>query len=78
MYLNINGILMDLISKEQFELILENKGLTYIDICDFLKISTKRYFKLISGTKDFTELEILKLEKFLDTRIIKTNYKSYF
>lgn len=71
MYLNIYGILLDLISREEFEDILASKNLTYNDICSFLKISKSRYFKLITGTKDFTELEIIKLEKFLNTRLIK-------
>lgn len=75
MYLNINGALLELISKDEFEKILEIKTLTYKDICDFLKISKARYFKLISGTKDFNELEILKLEKFLDIRLVKNSYK---
>lgn len=75
MYLNIYGILLQLISKEEFEEILESKKLTYKDICNFLKISEARYFKLISGTKDFTELEVLKLEKFLNTRLVKNSYK---
>ena len=75
MYLNIYGILLDLINKEEFEEILKIKKLTYKDICNFLQISENRYFKLISGTKDFTELEVLKLEKFLDTRLVKSSYK---
>lgn len=75
MYLNINGVLLELISKEEFEKILEIKTLTYKDICNFLKISKARYFKLISGTKDFTELELLKVEKFLDERLVKNSYK---
>lgn len=75
MYLNIYGILLDLINKEEFEEILKIKKLTYKDICNFLKISKARYFKLISGTKDFTELEVLKLEKFLNIHLVKSSYK---
>lgn len=71
MYMNLYGILFELISKNEFEKILKEKKLTHTDICDFLNINKSRYFKLLSGTKDFTELEVIKLEKFLNLKLLK-------
>lgn len=75
MYANISGILLELISKDEFEKILDLKQITSLDICKLLKIRKNKYFKLINGVVDFTELELLKLEKFLDERLVKNSYK---
>lgn len=75
MYANISGILLQLISKSEFEKILSKKQIQIGEVCKALDISKNRYFKLISGIKDFSELELLKLENFLGERLVKNSYK---
>lgn len=71
MYMNMYGILFDLISKDEFRKALESNNLTPKDICRELDINESRYVKLTNGKADFSEVHILKLEKLLKTNMLK-------
>lgn len=75
MYMNLYGILFDLISKEEFNLILNEKNITSNEVCNLLNIDEKRYFNLLDGKCDFSEVEVLKLEKLLNTKILKKGWR---
>lgn len=75
MYMNLYGVIFDLISKEEFNLILKERGITTNEVCNLLNIDEKRYFSLLDGKRDFSELEVLKLEKLLNTKILKKGWR---
>lgn len=75
MYMNLYGVIFDLISKEEFNLILKERGITTNKVCNLLNIDEKRYFSLLDGKRDFSELEVLKLEKLLNTKILKKGWR---
>lgn len=75
MYMNVYGVIFDLISKEEFNLILDERGITASKVCNLLNIDEKRYFSLLNGKRDFSEIEVLKLEKLLNAKILKKGWR---
>ena len=76
MYMNINGVIIDLIDKDIFNKLLKSKNINSNKIRKLLNINKEIYENLLESKSDFSDVDVIKIEKLLHTKIRK-EFKRY-